>query len=123
MKQLFQTSSVIESVSTRHDGTLKVVIGTQECSPEQMATLFGLKSKQGWMLFSENEISMSDVPKESAPEFKQQKSLSARLYAILFVYWNSCTDKKVDFEKWREVWVNRKIDEIKELLPKTDNLA
>lgn len=112
---MFQTSSQIESISTRVDGTIKIVVGTQELNPEQMTAVFQLKGKQGWMLFKENHIESSDVPKEVAPEFSG-KSPSQRLRSTLFVYWEKNTDKKIPFNQFYESWIEKKLIEIKEYL-------
>jgi hypothetical protein len=75
-----------------------------------------LKSKQGWFLFKENEIVMQDIPTESAPEFKNDKTPSQRLRAALYVYWDSKTARKQDFNSFYDSWVERKIHEIKDKL-------
>ena len=117
MKQLFQTSSVVESISTRADNTLKIVCGTQELTPEQATILFGLKGKQGWLLFSENSIETKDVPEEQAVEFKTDRSASQRLRNTLFVYWSTNTGKTKLFDVWYKEWIEKKIAEIKDYLP------
>ena len=114
---LFQTSSQIESISTRADNTLKIVCGTQELTPEQATILFGLKGKQGWLLFSENSIETKDVPEEQAVEFKGDKTGSQRLRNVLYVYWETNTDKKKTFKTWYDEWIEKKILEIRDYLP------
>jgi hypothetical protein len=113
----FNTSSMIESVSTRADGTIKIVIGTQELTPEHMAALFTLKGAQGYFLFSENEIKEIDIPKEPSPEFKSDKTPSQRLRAALYVYWEKNTGKTKPFDEWYKNWIEKKLTEIKETLP------
>lgn len=44
------------------------------------------------------------------------KSLSQRQRSALFVFWNEKTDKIVPFEKYYELYMEKKIDEIKEKL-------
>ena len=117
MIKKFQTSSAIESVATRADGTIKLVIGTQELDPEQSAALFALKGRQGWFLFSDNELKESDVPKEQSPEFKGDKSPSHRLRAVLWQYWNLNTSHKPDFDTFYKGWTEKKIKEVKDTLP------
>jgi hypothetical protein len=113
---IFQTSAQIESVSTRADKTLKIVVGTQELNPEEKSALFGLMDKQGWFLFKENVIDIVDVPKEQAPEFDNDKSPSQRLRAVLYVYWDTKTAKKQSFNSFYDSFVEKKIKEIKETL-------
>lgn len=113
----FQVPSQIESVATRVDGTIKIVIGTQEVIPEEAAKLFSLKGKLGWMLFSENSFSEEDIPKEQAPEFKTDKTPAQRLRAVLYRYWESGTNRSKPFDHFYGEWIEKKINEIKDHLP------
>jgi len=101
MKQLFQTSSQIESISTRVDNTLKIVISTQELIPEQAAVLFSLKGKQGWMLFKENEVTPDEVPEQDASEL-QGKTPSQRLRDRMIVYFSKKHGNTKGFQTWYE---------------------
>lgn len=115
---MFQISSCIESISTRADNTIKLVIGTQELPPEQAVEIFKLKGKLGWILFSENPLEAKDIPNEPATEFKNEKSPSQRLRNCLYVWWEKNTNRSKPFDEvWKE-WCNKKCDEIKEYLPK-----
>lgn len=101
MKQLFQTSSQIESISTRVDNTLKIVLSTQELIPEQAAVLFSLKGKQGWMLFKENEVTLDEVPEQDASEL-QGKTPSQRLRDRMIVYFAKKNGNTKGFQTWYE---------------------
>ncbi len=118
---MFQTASQIESISTRRDKTIKIVVGTQELEASAMATLFGLQDKIGWFLFSENEIEKADIPEEPSPEFKTDKSPSKQLRDILWHYWDKNTSHKPDFETFYRLWIQKKIKEIQDTLPTIDN--
>ena len=113
----FQVASTIESISTRSDNTIKVVVGTQELNPEQATILFGLKGKLGYFLFAENGLTEQDVPDEPAKEFKSDKTPSQRLRAALYVYWEKNTNHKKQFDEFYKEWMEKKISEIKEYLP------
>lgn len=113
----FQTSATIESISTRKDRTIKVIVGTQELEPSDSAELMALHNKLGWFMFAENAFTIEDIPKENAPEFKEDKSPSQRLRNTLYVYWDKCTDKKTTFNNFYDQFIEKKIREIKELLP------
>lgn len=117
MKEKFQVPSIIEAVATRADASLKITLGTQELSAEEAAILFALKGKPGWFLFSENQFTQKDIPNEPALEFKRDKSPSQRLRACIWQYWDKCTERQVDFERFYREWVERKINEIKDYLP------
>lgn len=98
---LFQTSSLIESISTRSDNTLKIVLGTQELTPEQAAILFSLKGKQGWTLFKENEVTPEEVPEDDAPDIGG-KSASQRLRDRMLVYFSKKHGNTKGFQTWYE---------------------
>lgn len=116
----FQISSQIESVATRADNTIKIVVGTQELTPEQMTALFELKGMQGWFLFSETQMSEADVPPEPAKEFKTDKSPSEQLRDILWHYWDKNTNHRPDFETFYRAWIQKKKKEIQDTLPNTE---
>ncbi len=116
MDKAFQTASIIESISTRKDNTLKIILGTQELSAEQKAQLMDLHNKIGWMLFKESEIQVTDIPEET-PEFANSKSDSQRLRNVLYVYWekgNQGGRIKKTFEEFKHDWYSKKIQQIKE---------
>ena len=113
---MFQVSAQIESVSTRKDRTLKIVVGAQELRPEQVTELMLLNQLQGWFMFKEDHLVDEDIPEEK-PEFKNDKSPSQRMRSTLYVYWENCTNKNPDFNTFYSRWMEKKIDEIKALLP------
>lgn len=113
---LFQTSAIVEGISTRQDRTLKITLSTQELQPEQASLLLNLHQKQGWFLFSENELTEKDLPPDSAPEFKSDKSPSQRLRACLYIYWKQNTSKQKPFDTFYKDWTEKKINEIKDTL-------
>lgn len=118
MSKNLQLSAVIEKVATRVDNSFVITISTQELLPEQAVILFATKGKQGWMLFSENLMTESDLPKEPAPEFKGKENPMASLNRTLFVYWDTCTSKIKPFNEFVREWVEKKKTEIKDYLPK-----
>lgn len=108
--------ATIDKIATRVDNTISISVSTQELEPEGATALFSLKGKLGWLLFAESDIKEEDIPKEPAPEFKTDKTPSQRLRAILWVYWEA-QGKKGSFENFYRAWVEKKINEIKEVLP------
>ena len=114
---IFSVPATIEGISTRVDKTLKITLSTQELPPNEAAKILSLHQTFGWMLFSENELSEKDIPPEPTPEFKSDKSPSERLRAVLYVYWETNTDKKKPFNNWYKDWIEGKIKEIKDYLP------
>lgn len=114
---MFQVPSTIANLRTLADNTLRIQVDCQELPPEQMTEVFRLKGRLGWFVFSENVLNQSDIPEESAPEFKGDKSPSQRLRAALYVYWEKCTGKQQTFKAFYESWVEQKIGNIKDHLP------
>lgn len=116
--QLFQTSSMIEAVSTRADNTYKIIAGTPELTPEQAAALFGLKGRQGWLLFKENPIIAEELPNTPADGFKREERPLEALNRCLYVFWDKCTGKQQPFNEFLRGWVNKKKQEILDHIPK-----
>jgi len=75
--------ATLESISTLKDGSFKMVFTSQEMPPEHGATLLSMRQKFGWLLFSPNEISVSDIPDIEAPQ-EGLKSQSVRLRGALY---------------------------------------
>ncbi len=102
MDNLFQIPSYLQSVRTLVDGGIKIDVITQEVSPDQMTQIFGLKGRQGWMLFKLNPIEASDLPSGEAKAGVKVKSPSQRLYNVLYVYWQQNFSANKNFNEWRE---------------------
>lgn len=97
----FQLFVEIESLSTRADKSIKVVLSTQELPPESMSALFGLRHRAVYAAFLDTPITVEDIKiPDREPEFASQKSPSERLRNVLYRIWEQ--DGKVgDFETWR----------------------
>ena len=110
---------LIEKCQTLHDGGLKLSVVTRELMPEEMAVLFELVRKEGYMFFSEREIKIEDldVPSLDA-EFPNAKSPSERLRSCLYVLHEKKGGKKEDFEAFRIKQMERLIERIKEEIKK-----
>ena len=119
---MFQVPAVIplHGLKTMSDGGIRVIVDTNEVSPDEAAKIFALKGKAGWFLFKEEVIQETDIPDEELPEFKEDKSPSQRLRAVLWHYWDKCTNKKIDFNTFYRQWTEKKIEQIKEQLPEYD---
>lgn len=102
MSILFQTPAIVQSIRTLVDGGCKLDIVTRELNPTEMASLFALKNKEGWLLFKEHEIQPSDVekiPDQPIEEF-EKKSPSQRLHDRMFVYYKSSHKDTKNFRDW-----------------------
>ncbi len=104
-----QIQSTIESISTRRDRTLKIVLGTQELSEEQNAELFKLANKIGWFVFKESEITEKDLDLPNI-EFSD-KTPSKRMRNVIYRLWEKETESgqvKVEFEEF----YNKKMEQL-----------
>lgn len=81
-------STIIDKISTLKDGSLKITLESQELNSAEMAVLFELRNKQVYTAFKETPIKSDEIDvKEPLTEFKNDKSQSQRLRAVLFCYW------------------------------------
>lgn len=114
-----QIIAEIGKIETQTDG-LKLVVYTNEASPEDLAELIRMKGKQGMMLFKPNLENFSDDDIKDLPEpkeFPQQKSLSERLRNVLWVYFTENGGKKENFEVFRAQQMEKFIQQVKDKLP------
>jgi len=115
-ENIFQTASHIQKIATLVDGGFKLDIITQELSPEEATKLFSLKNKMGWLLFKETEIKLEDIEiPEIKGEFKSDKTPSARLRSVLYVFWKQQSSKK-SFDDFYKGQMEKFILKVKEKL-------
>lgn len=113
---ILKVPSTIEKVETRSDGTLKLVIGTQELVPEDEAEVMRLKRQLGWFVFAVTEnITETDIPTEKL-EFKNEKSHAQRLRAVLYRLWEQDKQGYKEFEGFYRGKMDKLIDSLKEKL-------
>jgi hypothetical protein len=96
----------IGTISTTVDKWVKIVLYTPELSPEDMAELFA-SQKRG-------------VADDIDVDYKQEwKSPGERMRNVLYVYWDFAMRKSYPvFMDFYTGWIEKKIDEVKALLPK-----
>jgi predicted kinase len=113
---MLKVPSTIEKVETRSDGTLKLVIGTQELDPVDEAEVMQLKRKLGYFVFAVTEnITVKDIPTEQL-EFKNEKSHAQRLRAVLYRLWETNQQGYKEFEGFYRGKMDKIIDSLKEKL-------
>ena len=105
---MFQVQASITKVSTFADHSLRLQVDTsRELSPEENALVFSLYNKSGWFLFKEVEIQVEDIEvPEYVKEFKDDKTPSQRLRAILYLLW------KVEKQGTADEFYKRKMEEV-----------
>lgn len=86
---MFQVPATVTKISTFADHSLRLQVDTdRELSPEENALVFSLYNKSGWFIFKESEITVDDLElPEYKKEFKEDKTPSQRLRAVIFLLW------------------------------------
>lgn len=102
--------AILDSIRSLSDGTLRLNFALNEVSAEDAASIMGQLRLFGWLIFTgESEV---EIPKERPPEFKSDRTPSARLRATLFVLHKQLeTDE--DFESFYKRKMNEFIDSVK----------
>lgn len=104
-------NAAIEQISTRQDGSLKIVLGTQELSPEEMAKLFDAFGK-----FRGGEEGALESVKLNEQNAEGIKTPAQRLRSVLFVLWKQQGQKYRTFDAFYSTYLESIIDQIKEKL-------
>ena len=118
MSDLLLIPCAIESVSTRRDKTLKVVIGTQELSPAKAADLLNQwASGIGVMAFKGESFSFNDEEvlksiKIDAEEMGS-KTPSQRLRSCLYVLFERNSEGHSDFNSYYASMMEKFIEMVK----------
>lgn len=95
-------SGVLEGLSTRNDGSVKVAFVTQELDPSTGGQLFQLRNKFVKCLISDSNISPIEEELVDSTELKggkKAKSQSQRLRAVLYRV-HEQQGIPLDFETW-----------------------
>ena len=109
MKYL-QIPGFISKVTTRQDRCLKIQFDTQELTPEQNAEVFSYFQKYGTFAFAEGEGTIEDIKvPEYLPIEKGDKTPSARLRNVLYVWWEQQgepDDPDIFYKNYMEIIIN-----------------
>ena len=109
-----KTQGVITSISSRQDNSLRLSISTPELQPEEQVEFLKLKNQAMDMLLNPldyNDPEIVEIDKDAGA-----KSPSQRLRSVLFVYYAQNKDNTEGFNAWYNKWMEKKIQEIKDLL-------
>lgn len=98
---------------SKSDGSAGLTFATQELTSEDFAQLKTHHSAFGWLLFSEGNLGITDIPSEVVEE--DGISPSERLRRVMFVYWKQKIHEG-DFDLWRKQRIEKLIDQYKEKL-------
>lgn len=105
--------ATISKITTMADKSLRLQVDTQEVSPQEKSDIFAHHDTLGWFVFADapiKEVKLDELPKIVLDE--EEKSPSARLRAVLYVYWK---DKNLseDFEVFYRRKMNSIIESVK----------
>lgn len=110
--------AVVEGISTRSDGSFKVVIGTQEIDKNQVADLFSLTNKFTKILITDGNISPLEeslIEQTKMSGGKKAKTPAQRLRSVLFRL-HEQQGISQDFEQFYAGEMERVIEQYKSML-------
>jgi hypothetical protein len=104
----------IESIASRKDKTVKLVIGTQELSPSKAGELFNLNNKIATVYISEKTIDQREMDQVDKidPEF-EGKTQSQRIRAVLFILWTQDAEGFQLFDSYYRSKTDKYIEHLK----------
>ena len=113
--------SILESISTLKDGTIKLIFETQELRPSDVGILFSYRKGLGYLAFKpetfeEDQIKMIESLKVN--EFESEKSDSKRMRNVLFRLWQIDSSGYEDFNLYYKYRMTHLIDMLKNEFPK-----
>lgn len=112
---MIQTQGIIDQIKGNKDGSFTIKIETPELTPEDSTKLFSLRNIPMWIGMDKVAMQALDIPDEVV-EFKGDKTSSQRLRDVLFVYWETKTNKSQTFEEFRKIQMEKFINLIKDKL-------
>ena len=110
--------SIVDGISTLKDGSLKVVLSTQEVDSSTAASLFNFRNKFCKVLISDSNISSLEEELVDSTQLvagKKPKSESSRLRAVLFRY-HEQSNSEAEFENFYKNEMNKIIEHYKSKL-------
>jgi hypothetical protein len=110
----------VETIATRHDGSVKIVMGTYELNTKSAVKLFDLRKTEALMYLSSENISQEELDAldgfKLSSEKNDGKTPSQRLRSVLYVYWKQHKQNDIEFDIFYLRYMNRLIDRIKDKL-------
>lgn len=107
--------ATIEGAATRADGTLKITIGVQELSPDQMAGVMLLNRKYCYVALKPEDFGQAE--REALEQLKADetagKTASQRLRAVLYRLWQQNPEGFTDFTAFYMAKMERLINWVK----------
>ena len=108
-------TGIVESLSTRQDGSVSVKFSTQELPSEDGGNLFSLRNKFCKMLLTDDNISPMQekvIVEETMQDGGKIKSKSQRLRAVLFVLFEQ-QGLNIEFDAFYNDYMEKFIESVK----------
>jgi hypothetical protein len=108
-------AATVESLTTRKDHTIKIVIGTQELAPDKGSEILSLMNKLCAVYISEKET----VPQNIIDQVDELdidlpgKTQSQRLRSVLYVLFSQDTEGYKTFDEFYHFKTDKIIDHLK----------
>lgn len=110
----------VEGIASRKDKTVKIILGTQELSPEKAGELFSINGQLVTAYVSPSEITTGDMEIiDSIEPDLPGKSPSERMRNVLYLMWKNNPEGFKDQHTHYLHYMERMIDKLKTQLPET----
>jgi hypothetical protein len=120
MSKLITFNCQVETIQSRKDNTLKIILGTQELT--EGGKLFPLQNKLCTIgivandSLTQEDIDLLQSSKLGIDDIPNSKSQSQRLRNVLFIYWRQNDGGYSDFNLFYQNRMDKIIDQIKSKL-------
>lgn len=111
--------SILENISTRNDGSIKLVLATQEILPEKAGELFQMRNKFIKILLSDSNITEQEeklLDELTLVDGKKVKTKSQRLRAVIYRIHEHQGGSKDNFDEYYNETMEKIILHFKEKL-------
>jgi len=107
--------ATVEGINTRKDSTLKIVLGTQELTPEKAGTLFHLQGKLAYVAIKEENFTNdeADLIKNLKVDEINTISPSKRLRAVMYLNWKQDPEGHDNFVNYYLQHIEKLIEKYK----------
>jgi hypothetical protein len=113
MEKPFQAPAILNVGAPTKDGGMRGRFETNKLLDEEKLNLLSYDGKFGYIMFSPNQFTLDDLPKEQAED--KNKTPSKRLRASLFILWKQ-NGEVGDFETFYRERMEKLIKFIQEKL-------
>ncbi len=104
----------VENITSRKDKTIKLVLGTQEASPDQVGQLFELLNQLAFILISPKGINQEQIDAVEAVDVELGgKTQSQRIRGVLYKLFEQNHEGFTTFDNYYKSKTDKYIDHLK----------